>query len=95
MFNRLVTDIVSKYYRLMDIVLDYLLSLLEGNDAAIMNYFSSNFDIPVLYGFTVNLMVLLFKRVSFKLIKRGTPKTATLDGTLTLVRTPRRRSNED
>lgn len=91
MFNRLVSDTGSKYYRLMDFVLDYLLALLEGNDAAIMNYFSSNFDIPVLYGFTVNLMVLLFKRVSAKAGKRGN-KTQTFEGTLTLVRTPRRRS---
>ena len=66
MFRRLLIDLRSNYYRLMDITLDYLVSLIEGTNHKIMDHFSANLDAPVLFTFTVNLMTLLFKRINFK-----------------------------
>lgn len=63
MFNRLITDLRSKYYEIVDSVLDFLLSLLEGNNHDIMNSLASNFDIPVLYNFMSNIVLLLNKRI--------------------------------
>jgi hypothetical protein len=68
MFHRGIADLDSKYYVLVNIVLDYLLSLLEGNNQVIMSSFSTTFDIPLLYSYMVKLLTLLWKR--FRVRKR-------------------------
>ena len=39
--------------------MDYLLSLLEGNNDQILEFFAAAFDIPVMYGIMVQLIIKL------------------------------------
>ena len=63
-FNRLILDSQSKYYLVGDIALDYLLSMIEGNNPEIMNSLASSFDIPSMYSFMSNTILLLHRRIS-------------------------------
>ena len=66
MFSRVVLNLDSKYYSVMNIILDYLLALIEGKNKTILRSFSTNFDVPLLYGVMTKLMTYLWKRVHIK-----------------------------
>jgi hypothetical protein len=57
-FSRVIVSLESKYYTLMNIILDYLLSLVEGNNEEILNSLSTTFDIPILYGVMTKILTL-------------------------------------
>ena len=63
---RIIDDLDSTFYKLKETVLDFLLSLVEGNDPAILQYFASNFDVPVFY----NHVVILIKKLWIGDMKR-------------------------
>ena len=86
-FNRTIEDLDSKYYDLMNIVLDYLLSLLEGNNSHILAKFSTTFDIPVMYILMTKLMAFLWRRIQKKrrkelMIKNSEEVRSKKDGNL-------------
>ena len=57
--SRVINELDSEYYLLMSVTLDYILSLIEGNCEAIINYFAAAFDIPLMYNLTVVLVMKL------------------------------------
>ena len=57
--SRVINELESEYYLLMSVTLDYILSLIEGNSEAIINYFAAAFDIPLMYNLTVVLVMKL------------------------------------
>lgn len=63
MLSRVITDLDSHYYVLMNMVLDYLLSLIEGNSSEVLKSFATSFDIPVLYSVMTKLLTMLWRRV--------------------------------
>ena len=64
--TRIIENFDSEYYYLVDITLDYLLSLLEGNNGRILQFFAAAFDIPVMYGIMVKMIVTLRDRIENK-----------------------------
>jgi hypothetical protein len=65
-FGRIIDDLDSKYYVLMNNMLEYLLSLVEGNSSEILKSLATSFDIPVLYNVMTKLMTMLWRRVMKK-----------------------------
>ena len=64
LFKRVINDLDSHYYDLMNMVLDYLLSLIEGNTREILESFATTFDIPVMYSVMARLLTMLWRRVT-------------------------------
>jgi hypothetical protein len=63
LLTRIVSNLDSEYYFIVDITLDYLLSLLEGNNDKILEFFAAAFDIPVMYGIMVQLITRLRDKI--------------------------------
>lgn len=88
-FGRIIDDLESNYYVLMNNMLEYLLSLIEGNSSEILKSLATSFDIPVLYTYMTKLMTMLWRRVMKKrkhetlrraLIKKKTGKVNPITG---------------
>lgn len=65
-FSRVIEELDSNYYVLMNNMMEYLLSLIEGNNSEILRSFATTFDIPVLYSIMIKLLTMLWRRVTKK-----------------------------
>lgn len=59
LLTRVIRDFDSEYYHLVNITLDYILSLLEGNNKVILKFYAAAFDIPMMYSLMAELIISL------------------------------------
>jgi phosphate starvation-inducible membrane PsiE len=60
---RAISNLDSEYFFVKELLLDYLLSLLEGHQSSIIEYFSATFDIPVIYEILVQIVTGLRAKI--------------------------------
>lgn len=66
LYSRIINDVDSRIYRLMNYSLDLFLSLLEGNDHDVLNYLATIFDAPLLYSSMTRILHLLWTMAKAK-----------------------------